>query len=305
MIPLLAVLAVALISGVLYQPLLSTNDLVAPGQNLLLLTAHPDDEAMFFAPTLLALTAPVPATARSDAGENAHAQEALRAGSRANVFSLCLSVGNADGLGDVRPAELERSLDILGVGRGKRWIVDHPQLQDNITVLWDADVIAQVIEPYVMKNDISAILTFDRHGVSSHPNHQALPAGAAALLKRMDAASRPRLFTLITVPLSGKYASGLASVMAKYDLYSAKLFQRFEHLVLVLLEKYEFVPAGSAAAPAERKNILPVFISGAPQYARALAAMRAHASQLVWFRWLYVLFSRYMWINEWAEVRVA
>lgn len=33
------------------------------------------------------------------------------------------------------------------------------------------------------------------------------------------------------------------------------------------------------------------------QYERSLAAMREHASQLVWFRYLYVLFSSYMHVN--------
>jgi N-acetylglucosaminylphosphatidylinositol deacetylase len=32
--------------------------------------------------------------------------------------------------------------------------------------------------------------------------------------------------------------------------------------------------------------------------------MRRHWSQLVWFRWLYVLFSRYMWVNDLVEVKV-
>lgn len=49
---------------------------------------------------------------------------------------------------------------------------------------------------------------------------------------------------------------------------------------------------------------LPVFVSGIQEYMRALEAMRMHESQLVWFRWLYVSFSRYMWVNEWSEVRV-
>jgi len=39
-------------------------------------------------------------------------------------------------------------------------------------------------------------------------------------------------------------------------------------------------------------------------YLTALRAMRQHWSQLVWFRWLYVLFSKYMWVNEWVEVQV-
>ena len=72
---------------------------------VLLLTAHPDDECMFFAPTVLALLAQAPPPA---------------------VYSLCLSVGNADGLGETRREELGRSLDVLGVGPDRRWVVDRP-----------------------------------------------------------------------------------------------------------------------------------------------------------------------------------
>jgi N-acetylglucosaminylphosphatidylinositol deacetylase len=39
-------------------------------------------------------------------------------------------------------------------------------------------------------------------------------------------------------------------------------------------------------------------------YFTALRAMREHWSQLVWFRWLYVSFSRYMWVNEWVEIAI-
>ena len=64
------------------------------GRKICLLIAHPDDEAMFFAPTLLALTAP----------------------ERANhVKILCLSSGNADGLGEVRKKELVKSAMMLGL----------------------------------------------------------------------------------------------------------------------------------------------------------------------------------------------
>jgi N-acetylglucosaminylphosphatidylinositol deacetylase len=45
-----------------------------------------------------------------------------------------------------------------------------------------------------------------------------------------------------------------------------------------------------------------VFVPGWRGYRTALEAMRRHESQLVWFRWLYVLFSQYMWLNEWEEV---
>jgi N-acetylglucosaminylphosphatidylinositol deacetylase len=52
-------------------------------------------------------------------------------------------------------------------------------------------------------------------------------------------------------------------------------------------------------APAPR---MPVFVAGTRAYLHAVRAMREHRSQLVWFRWLYVLFSRYMWVNEWVEI---
>lgn len=43
------------------------------------------------------------------------------------------------------------------------------------------------------------------------------------------------------------------------------------------------------------------FVSTPAQYATALNAMTAHKSQLVWFRWLYVAFSRLMWVNQLME----
>ena len=69
---------------------------------------------MFFAPTLLSLT------------KNHHIEHGDGEKKPLNVFSLALSVGDAEGLGDTRREELGRSLDVLGVGEGKRWVVDHP-----------------------------------------------------------------------------------------------------------------------------------------------------------------------------------
>jgi N-acetylglucosaminylphosphatidylinositol deacetylase len=42
--------------------------------------------------------------------------------------------------------------------------------------------------------------------------------------------------------------------------------------------------------------------SPASGYWQALKAMMQHRSQLVWFRWLYVAFSKYMWSNRLVEV---
>ena len=84
---------------------------------ILLLTAHPDDECLFFAPTLSSLLA---SPSIPDDTEASNGQKS------AEVYSLCLSVGDADGLGDVRQDELSRSLNMLGVEESRRWVVDHP-----------------------------------------------------------------------------------------------------------------------------------------------------------------------------------
>ena len=103
----LAVLIVSFIWTFLSKPAQKDLGIVTDGSaNILLLTAHPDDECMFFAPTILALhdaITPPPA-----------------------LYSLCLSVGNADGIGDTRRHELARSLEVLGIEEGRRWVVDTP-----------------------------------------------------------------------------------------------------------------------------------------------------------------------------------
>lgn len=81
--------------------------------NILLLTAHPDDECMFFAPTLLGISS----WANSLEGEKS---------TTTNLHSLCLSVGNADALGNVRRDELSKSLDVLGIDENRRQLIDVP-----------------------------------------------------------------------------------------------------------------------------------------------------------------------------------
>ncbi|KAI0720733.1 LmbE-like protein [Cerioporus squamosus] len=237
-----------------------------PPHNVLLLTAHPDDECMFFAPTILALS------------------EALRP--PPTIYSLCLSVGDADGLGDIRRRELEGSLDVLRIGEGRRWVIDKPELQDNITAEWEPQIIADVLRPYVLEHQITTILTFDHHGISSHPNHISLPRGASHLISSLRSAPgrpQPRLFTLVTVPLHEKYVGLLSPLLSKASIF---------------LSRYSHGP--SVLQPAETSKT--VVVSDWKGYLRAHRAMREHWSQLVWFRWLYVLWSRYMWVNEWTEL---
>jgi N-acetylglucosaminylphosphatidylinositol deacetylase len=58
----------------------------------------------------------------------------------------------------------------------------------------------------------------------------------------------------------------------------------------------------TAATPPNRD--VPVFISNFLGYQKALESMQAHESQLVWYRYLNVAFSRYLWVNAYVELKV-
>ena len=78
-------------------------------RNVLLLTAHPDDECMFFGPAILSL--------RKNGNE---------------VSVLCISSGNADGLGKIRSKELLESCSHLGIPIKQVSILNDRQVSQNI-----------------------------------------------------------------------------------------------------------------------------------------------------------------------------
>ncbi|TFY82464.1 hypothetical protein EWM64_g1549 [Hericium alpestre] len=249
------------------------------------MTAHPDDECMFFAPTITSLASFT--RQNNEKLSKRHGQDASPL-SKAEVFSLCISVGNADSLGDTRRIEFERSLDVLGIGEKQRWVLDVDGLQDNFTEKWDTSLIADVVRPYVLENDITTILTFDEHGISSHPNHVSLYYGVSYLLSNLSHEGPLRTaYALASVPTPAKYLGPTAPLLAKLD---------------GVLSYCDARSIASNCPYATRLPGMPVFVAGMRQYLTAVRAMRQHRTQLVWYRWLYVLFSRYMWVNEWVEI---
>jgi N-acetylglucosaminylphosphatidylinositol deacetylase len=108
------------------------------------ITAHPDDEAMFFIPTILSLPNP--------------------------KWILCLSNGNYDGLGKQREIELNRACGLLGFD--KVTCLDNPALLDGPKGLWSKDDINQVLKEHIPTDRHVHIITFDEGGVSGHINHR-------------------------------------------------------------------------------------------------------------------------------------
>ncbi|KAJ7453761.1 putative deacetylase LmbE-like domain-containing protein [Mycena latifolia] len=227
-------------------------------ERTLLLTAHPDDETFFFSPTLTALS-------------HTPILPMQEVGGPGDILVVCLSTGNAKGLGDVRREEFGRAMDIFGIGEKSRFILDHPYLQDNKTVFWDPAAIAHAIHPLVVEYNISTILTFDSHGITGHPNHSSALAGAAHLvfstLPVSSSTIRPRLFTLYSRPATKHLGPVAALISQPWTSFSG-----------------------------------PIFIASVGDYITALRAMTKHPSQLRLFSFLKGLFSRYLWVNEWVEV---
>ncbi|XP_072099014.1 N-acetylglucosaminyl-phosphatidylinositol de-N-acetylase isoform X2 [Mobula birostris] len=120
------------------------------GTATLLVTAHPDDECMFFAPAVLRLAA------------------------RGPFYLLCLSTGNFYNQGEVRKKELLQSCVVLGIPSSCVTILDHRELPDNPGVQWDLELIASLILRHIKMHEINLVMTFDKDGVSGHANHTSV-----------------------------------------------------------------------------------------------------------------------------------
>lgn len=245
-------------------------------KRILLLIAHPDDEAMFFSPALTYLTRP-------ELGNQ--------------VAILCLSSGDADGLGSVRKGELVQSALGLGVReRGHVVVLEDEKLRDGMDQQWDpkyiASLLTQSLAPEMAKRPakeaptatVDVLLTFDAGGVSSHPNHTALYHGAkhflATLMTRHQGWSNPvKLYTLTSIPTVRKYLSVLdAPFTVLRCIFSRKEKGDFPTPVLV--------------------------VSGPGGLRRGQRAMtQGHASQMRWFRWGWIGLSRYMVMNDLRKVK--
>ncbi|KAL9000314.1 MAG: hypothetical protein Q9169_001031 [Polycauliona sp. 2 TL-2023] len=249
-------------------------------KSIVLLIAHPDDEAMFFSPTLLALTAP---------------------NSGNHVKILCLSNGNADGLGKTREKELMASGETLGLrSRDDILVLDSPNFVDGMSTVWEvekvADVLSQAFSPEQQKRKkqtkddapkatINALITFDRSGVSSHPNHIALYHGARSwlngLMKDKESWRCPvELHTLTSISILRKYLGFLDASMT---------------MALGFLTGLK--DSRKQGDDGGRKQAL--FVSNMSQWRQGQKAMtRAHRSQMRWFRWGWITFGRYMVVND-------
>lgn len=173
---------------------------------------------------------------------------------------------------------------------------------DSMTKTWDASQISTLLSAAFAPNlprhgaaastpptaAIDVLITFDADGVSGHPNHISLYHGAKAFVAALvhgepSRASPVDLYTLKSVSLLRKYMSVL-------DVFAT-----------LMTAWGRGVGRGNMAHP--DGLIFMAGLSGAGGVSTAWRAMtRAHRSQMVWFRYGWIAFSRYIVMNDlWLE----
>jgi len=158
------------------------------------LIAHPDDESMFFMPTIRALL---------QRNNDFH---------QSNQFHiLCLSNGNYDGLGIQREEELRKAAGIIS-DEIQVTVLDDSKLQDGPKQTWSKYYIATILNNFLVKllsvSDKTSqknlreydfgkkkvvIVTFDNEGVSGHINHIHTHFGAVYFHARMKKIQQEQL----------------------------------------------------------------------------------------------------------------
>lgn len=226
-----------------------------------------------------------------------------------------MATGDADGLGSVRAKELQKSAKKLGLRSESDVFVidDSSRFPDSMASTWsESDVSSMLayafapelagLQPSSKKKNkdngppvstIDVLLTFDKHGISNHPNHRSLYHGAVyflrALMRDKAGYSCPvSLYTLSTTNILRKYIG----------IFDAPLTMLHGAL-------HTIFSSGSRKGKKEDAPSQLLFINSVNEYLTAQSAMvNAHKSQMVWFRYGWITIGRYMVVNDLRRERI-
>jgi N-acetylglucosaminylphosphatidylinositol deacetylase len=218
-------------------------------RHVYIVIAHPDDEAMFFGPLLITCQA-----------------------QSCKTSIICLSTGNAEGLGTTRSKELLSSAAMFGIPRERVYIIDHDELRDGMDQVWSSHLIADLLIQNIEISNDPVIITFDELGVSYHPNHIATHRGVVLALSRLRS----------TVAVEAK-----ATLVQGYKLQSTNVFRKF-------LGVFDLVFTFSSSSDAIIVTLM--------HFCLIWRAMCAHLSQLMWYRIFFIICSRFTYMNTLIEI---
>jgi len=270
----------------------------------LLVVAHPDDESMFFSPTICSLLE-----------------------QQQTIHILSLSNGNFDGLGKTREVELMRAAGVLGISPPNKYVtcLDVRHFQDGPKETWKAGAITDAVWAEIsriLQNDVPrneslaandrrsccnvAIITFDENGVSGHPNHIDVCKG----LRQMASEDRTRKIHDMNVSLCVWELDSITNPLTKYCPLMEWIPMLVDFLWGIFCSSLAFIVASGQLGNQKVDGRLRFIEASSEDYGRTTwdckmfrplsiwRAMAAHHSQFVWYRRLSVLFSRFSYRNK-------
>ena len=184
--------------------------------------------------------------------------------------------GNNYGMGRTRKKELYKACQVLGIDEGSIVVYNHSNMPDQMGVMWPIELVSKLILNQIETYSINTLITFDKHGVSNHMNHCSIYYAIAHLSLEKKLPSYCSVYVLETVNLLRKY------------------WLLLDIPVSFLLSRIRLVSGGVFSGV----TVCSRYLVTSTDRALLHRAMRQHESQLVWFRRLYMLFSRYMLINS-------
>ena len=206
-----------------------------------------------------------------------------------NIFVGCLSNGNFNGLGKIREKELIDALrTVWNVSPKNIQIInDEINMPDNIKKYWNNDIIVNYINQWIKKWNIDTIFTFDKYGISMHPNHKSISIAINTALTQKQQKQQ-------------KNGSNKENTDKQY-LENVEIYQLTTHGILrkysSLIESlYVYLTTTNNLSVKKIELNDELIVLGSPM--KSYYGMKCHKSQFVWFRRLFVVFSQYCWINR-------
>ena len=139
-------------------------------------------------------------------------------------------------------------------------------MPDSPDVSWSSKKVSELVLKQVETYQIDTVLCFDKYGVSYHENHISTWSGIKELARDSLLPKYTSVYLLNTV-----------NILRKYSLF-------FDTLLSYLTSSY-------------------VYSISFTEHSVVAEAMSQHASQYVWFRRLFIYFSRYTYINTYSRLQ--
>ena len=260
-----------------YNSITSPTPLPIRNSTVYFVIGHPDDEVMFFSPSLVEISKPK------------HGN---------HVRLVCFSRGDAvhESFASIRSQELRASARIIGVADEDVIILDY---KDGMDITWRSNDVAQslgdIISTKADKNIV--VITFDAHGVSGHANHISLYHGTKEFFRsKVGNNDSFRLYVLKSLNFWEKYSfTLLTNVELFFDLLSRHVFSSLLKINVNVSFFNQF--------NGNQVSLVKVY-SDLNMLSVSYAAMAyGHFSQMVWFRYGWILFSRYLTYNHLVQIQ--